>query len=54
MEKPNVKKILQAIAECDRFIKLEGSRSDDLRPAYVQKTLDFYKAHKEKLEGMLL
>jgi hypothetical protein len=53
MDKPNVKKIMQAIAECDRFINLEGRRSDDLRPASVQKTLDFYKAHKAKLQGML-
>lgn len=45
--------ILSAIAECDRFIDLEEKRDPALRPADVQKTLDFYKAHKARLQAML-
>jgi hypothetical protein len=47
------RKIIEAIADCDRYIALEGSRSADLRPVEIQKRLDWYKAHRVKLEGML-
>jgi hypothetical protein len=49
----NRNKILQAIAECNRYIALEGARSADLRPADIQKLLDWYIAHRAKLLTML-
>ena len=47
------RKIIESIEETQRFITKEEKRNSDLRPAAVQKTLDFYKAHKIKLNGML-
>lgn len=47
------KKVIQAINECTRFIEKEGRRSADLRPASAQKMLDYYRAHRAKLQGML-
>jgi hypothetical protein len=47
------RRILQAIAECDTFIEKEEKRSADLRPADVQKHLDFCRQHKGKLQAML-
>lgn len=47
------RKIRQAIEECDRYIAKESPRSADLRPAEIQKLLDQYIAHREKLIGML-
>jgi len=49
----NLNKITQAIAECNRYIALEGARSPDLRPADIQKLLDWYIAHRNKLLTML-
>lgn len=49
----NTKKIIEAIAECDRYIAKEGSRLADLRPANIQKLLDWYIAHRTKLLSML-
>jgi hypothetical protein len=46
-------RIIQAIAECQRFIDKEEPRIASLRPADVQKHLDFCKAHMVKLAGML-
>jgi hypothetical protein len=46
-------KITQAIADCNRYIALEGSRSADLRPADIQKLLEWYIAHRAKLLTML-
>lgn len=43
----------RAIAECDRYIALEGARAADLRPANVQATLDSYIAHRAKLAQQL-
>jgi hypothetical protein len=48
-----INKIRQAIAECDRFIASEERRDTALRPADVQKHLDFCKTHRVKLLGML-
>lgn len=47
------KKVIEAIADCDRYIAKEGSRSADLRPADIQKRLEWYKAHRAKLQAML-
>ncbi len=47
------RRILQAIEECDRFIAKESPRNASLRPADVQKTLNFYIAHRAKLAGMI-
>ena len=45
--------IVMGIAECDRYIKLEGSRSADLRPPEIAAKLERYIGHKAKLENML-
>ena len=47
------KRILQAVAECDRFIAKEGPRAAGLRPASIQKTLDHYVTHRARLIGAL-
>lgn len=47
------RRILQAISECDAFIDRESPRRADLRPAEVQRTLDFYIAHKQALINRL-
>ena len=53
MTADQIRRIEQAIAECDRFINKEEKRDATLRPADVQNTLDFYKSHKIKLQNML-
>lgn len=45
--------VTEAIAQCNRYIALEGSRSADLRPAEIQKRLEWYIAHRAKLLSML-
>ena len=45
--------ITEAIAQCDRFIAKEEPRNPDLRPADIQQHLDYCKAHRIKLLGML-
>lgn len=47
------RRILSAIADCDRFIAKESPRRADLRPADIQKTLDFYVAHRARLVAAL-
>lgn len=47
------RRVIEAIAECDRYIDREDKRNPILRPVDVQKHLDFCKAHKAKLQGML-
>jgi hypothetical protein len=46
-------KITEAIADCNRYISLESSRSADLRPADIQKLLEWYIAHRANLLSML-
>lgn len=46
-------KILRAINECDRYITKESARADDLRPLEIQERLAYYRAHRQKLIGML-
>ena len=53
MSKEQTRKILEAIADCDRFIAKEEPRRADLRPADIAKHLEFCKQHKAKLVGML-
>ena len=43
------RRIRDAIVDCDRFIAKEDPRRADLRPADIQKHLDFCKSHKAKL-----
>ena len=47
------RRIVEAIAECDRFIALESPRAADLRPADIAKTLAHYIAHRARLVAML-
>lgn len=47
------RQVLTAISECDRYIAKEDARAADLRPVEIQTRLAFYKAHREKLIGML-
>lgn len=53
MSQDQIRRIHQAIAECDKFIDKESGRRADLRPADVQQHLDFCVAHRAKLEAML-
>lgn len=53
MTSTNRNKIIQAIAECDRYIALESKRSEDLRPIKIKQLLDWYIAHRVKLLSML-
>lgn len=48
-----ISRIKQAIAECNKFIAIECGRNPNLRPASIQKTLDFYISHREKLAKMI-
>ena len=45
-----LKRAQDALAETIRFIEKESPRRADLRPADVQQCLDFYIAHKARLE----
>jgi hypothetical protein len=47
------RRITQAIDECSRFIEREEKHSAALRPADIQKLLEFYYSHRIKLLGML-
>ena len=53
LTKDKTRRVLEAIAECDRYIAKEEPRAADLRPEWAAKHLDFCKAHKAKLEAML-
>ena len=47
------RRVMDGIADCDRFIAKEEGRSADLRPANVQQHLDFCIAHKAKLQNAI-
>lgn len=47
------RKIIESIAECDRYIAREEARSADLRPPEIAQRLEWYKTHREKLIRML-
>lgn len=53
MTASQVRKVQEAIRECDRYIAKEGSRSEDLRPVEIQKLLAWYIAHRAKLLSLL-
>lgn len=53
MSPERTRTIRQAIAECNDYIAKEGGRSADLRPVEIAKRLEWYKAHRAKLLGML-
>jgi len=53
MTQDQARRVQEAIAECDKFIAKESCRRDDLRPADVQKFLDFCISHRASLAGML-
>lgn len=46
-------RVFQAIADCERFIDKEARRDSALRPADMQKHLDYCVAHKAKLIEMV-
>lgn len=48
-----IRKIQDAIADCTRYIDREEKRNASLRPAEIAKRLEWYKAHRAKLENML-
>jgi hypothetical protein len=47
------KSILSAIGDCNRYIAKESARADDLRPADVQKRLEWYRTHRARLLAMV-
>lgn len=47
------RRVIESIAECDRFIAKEQNRSAELRPASVQQRLDFCHKHMAKLQSAL-
>lgn len=49
-----IRKINEAIAECDRYIAIEEPRHADTRPEWAKKHLEFCKKHKVKLQARLL
>lgn len=51
--KETTRRVLEAIAECDRYIAKEEPRAADLRPVEIVKLLAFYKAHRAKLVAMV-
>lgn len=54
LTKETTRRVLEAIAECDRYIAKEERHSADLRPVDVAKTLAHAKSHKAKLENSLV
>jgi hypothetical protein len=53
MTKEQGRRIIEAIAECDRFIAKEEPRRADLRPADIAKYLEFCKQHRLSLIARL-
>lgn len=53
LTKDQTRRIIEAIAECDRFIAIEAPRAADTRPEWAAKTLAHYQAHRVKLTAML-
>lgn len=49
LTREHIRRVNQAIEECDRYIKLESPRSADLRPPEIAKRLEFYIQHRAKL-----
>lgn len=53
MDQDQIRRIHEAIAECDRFLEKESARNASLRPADVQQYLNFCITHRAKLVSML-
>lgn len=53
LTKDQTRRILEAIADCDRYIAKEGPRAADLRPEWATKTMEHAKTHKAKLQSAL-
>lgn len=53
MTTEQARRVLQSIAECDRFIAKEEPRNPALRPADMVQHLEFCKQHKQRLIAML-
>lgn len=53
MTTDQIRRIQDAIAECERFIAKEEIRDPALRPVEASELLEFYRSHKATLEGML-
>ena len=53
MTTQEIRKVIEAIADCDRYIAKEEPRNPSLRPAWAVQHLEFCKQHKAKLQGML-
>lgn len=49
----HIRRIKSVIAECDRFIAIEGPRRPDLRPADIQQHLDFCIAHRANMKALI-
>lgn len=48
------RRVLESIQECGTFIEREEKRDATIRPADMQKHLEFCKAHKARLQAMLV
>lgn len=53
MTKYQINSILEAIADCDRYIAKESARDPALRPADIAKLLNWTIGHRAKLLNML-
>lgn len=53
MTQDHIRRIRDAIAECERFISKEEARDPSLRPKEADDLLNFYISHKTALEGRL-
>lgn len=53
MTQDQTRRVIEAIADCDKFIAKEEPRNAALRPADVAQHLEFCKQHKAKLQAML-
>lgn len=54
MTKEQTRRVLEAIAECDRYIAKEEPRIASLRPEWATKALAHAKTHKAKLENAMV
>ena len=53
MTKEQERRVIEAIADCDKYIAKEGARNPSLQPADTEKLLQWYIGHRTKLTEML-
>lgn len=53
MTKDEIRRVFDAIGECDKFIAKEGPRIPHLRPQWAAQHLEYCKRHRDKLLAML-